>query len=30
VGMMGVNIFDVHGDTEEHHLINAIRGAMGL
>ncbi|KAJ3550049.1 hypothetical protein NMY22_g645 [Coprinellus aureogranulatus] len=30
VGMLGVNIFDVHGDTDEHHLINAIRRAIGL
>lgn len=30
VGMMGVNIFDIHGDTDEHHLIDAIREAMGL
>ncbi|KAF5333128.1 hypothetical protein D9611_002412 [Ephemerocybe angulata] len=30
VGMMGVNIFDIHGDTDEGHLIGAIRGAMGV
>ena len=28
-GLLGVNIFDIHGDTDEMHLADAIRAAMG-
>jgi len=29
-GLLGVNVFDVHGDTDDGHLLHAIREAMGL
>ncbi|GLB33930.1 putative glyco 18 [Lyophyllum shimeji] len=29
VGMLGVNMFDTHGDTEQWHMINAARMALG-
>ncbi|RXW24650.1 hypothetical protein EST38_g1252 [Candolleomyces aberdarensis] len=30
VGMLGINIFDIHGDTDGAHLIDAIRDAMKM
>lgn len=30
VGMLGVNIFDIHGDTDSYDLVDGIRSALGL
>ncbi|KDR83621.1 hypothetical protein GALMADRAFT_235912 [Galerina marginata CBS 339.88] len=30
VGMLGVNIFDIHGDTDDGDLMNGVRKSMGL
>lgn len=30
VGMLGINVFDIHGDTDDYHLIDAIRDAMKM
>jgi chitinase len=30
VGMLGVNIFDVHGDTDDWNLMDAVRKSMGI
>ncbi|EAU84887.2 chitinase [Coprinopsis cinerea okayama7 len=29
-GMLGVNMFDIHGDTDDYHLADSIRKALGL